>query len=238
MIIPVAELVTLLCHVENVDLAVGRVLTALKDSGKHKNTLVTFTSDNVPETLRHYKNAARSYGKPDPLRGMKLWTTEAGFRVVGIARWPDTIAAGQVIDTPVSSLDFLPTFCQLANAPVPTDLALDGTVISPGFGSSTIPRSKPLLWCYYNPINEHRVAMRHSNWKVHAKLNGGAIAQILHSNNAETARSAKLTDIEIYRVTEDISEAKNRDKENPEDLQRLTDVLQTAYANLIADSHV
>ena len=223
-------------NVENVDLAVGRLLAELKKTGKDKNTLVIFTSDNGPETLRRYNGAGRSWGRPDPLRGMKLWTTEAGFRVAGIARWPETITAGQVTDTPVSSLDFLPSFCKLAGAKIPAELKPDGVVMFPEPGE----RTKPLIWCYYNAINEHRVAMRHGGWKVLAKMDklDGKKFSNLHSGNAEAAKSAKLTDIEIYRVTDDIAEAKNLAGENAAELEKLTKTLNTAYAELISDSPV
>lgn len=93
-------------NVANVDVAVGRFMTALKKLNVDRNTLVVFTSDNGPETLKRYRRARRSFGKATPLRGMKLWTTEAGFRVAGIMRWPAGIQAGQLVHHPVSSLDF------------------------------------------------------------------------------------------------------------------------------------
>ena len=227
-------------NVENIDRAVGKLLAALKETGKDKNTLVIFTSDNGPETLRRYKGAGRSYGRPNPLRGMKLWTTEAGFRVAGIARWPGKIAAGQVVDTPVSSLDFLPTFCHLNELELPSGTKPDGVSLAQDFGAKPIKRSKPLIWCYYNAINEHRVAMRHGDWKVLAKLDHPKLRKFsnLNTGNAEIAKSAKLADIEIYRVTDDIAEAKNLAGEKPEELKRLTAALQSAYAELIADSPV
>ena len=101
-------------NVENVDVAVGKVMASLDKMGIAEKTLVIFTSDNGPETHLRYAKSKRSFGTPGPLKGMKLWTHEAGFRVPGIARWPGKIEPGQVSDTPVSSLDFLPTFCSLA----------------------------------------------------------------------------------------------------------------------------
>jgi|GEM_PF-2533686 len=47
-------------NVENVDKAVGFLLKALNDRGQHNNTLIIFTSDNVPETLNRYDKANRS----------------------------------------------------------------------------------------------------------------------------------------------------------------------------------
>jgi arylsulfatase A len=227
-------------NVANVDIAVGRLLKALKDSGKEENTLVLFTADNGPETLRRYGGAGRSYGSPGPLRGMKLWTTDAGFRVAGIARWPGIVKGGQVISTPVSALDFLPTFCELAGVEVPSALAQDGTSLARDLSGASIEREKPLLWCYYNAINEHRVAMRDGDWKVLARLDEGAIGKLsnLHSGNAVRVKSATLTDVEIYRVTNDIGESRNLALENPKELHTLTSKLKKAYDDLIKNSHV
>ena len=143
---------------------------------------------------------------------------------------------GQIIDTPLSSLDLLPSFCKLADVELPAELKPDGAVMLPQPGD----RKKPLVWCYYNAINDHRVAMRHGDWKVLAKMDklDGKKFSNLHSGNAENAKSAKLTDIEIYRVTDDIAESKNLAKVNPEELKRLTELVNSAYAELISDSPV
>ena len=61
---------------------------------------------------------------------MKLWTTEAGFRVAGIMHWPTRINAGQVSVETISALDFLPTFA-IWRSKVPKTLKLDGTSFLP-----------------------------------------------------------------------------------------------------------
>ena len=66
-------------NVANMDSAVGKLMDALKELNIESDTLVVFTSDNGPETLNRYKRAKNSYGRATPLRGMKLWTTEAGL---------------------------------------------------------------------------------------------------------------------------------------------------------------
>ena len=144
--------------------------------------------------------------------------------------------AGQVIDTPVSSLDFLPTFCQLSGASLPSDLALDGTSIATNF--TEFERTKPLVWCYYNAINEHRVAMRHGEWKVLAKLNNGKMPKSsdLHTGNAAAAKAAELTDIEIYRISEDIAESKNLAAEHPNLVRRLQAALFEWNEEMPADA--
>lgn len=227
-------------NVANVDAAVGRLVGKLEELAIRENTLIIFTSDNGPETLNRYRSAFRSYGRPTPLRGMKLWTTEAGFRVAGIVNWPagQSDACQHESDQVVSSLDFLPTFAKLAGANIPADRKLDGTDMTPLFSGKQIERKKPLIWAYYNSINEHRVAMRHGDWKILAKLNGADLPKTVNvfDGNRDKVFSAQLTDFEFYNVQEDVTES------NPvTDASLATELqakMQGAYQELLRDSHV
>jgi len=224
-------------NVANVDAAVGKLMDGLKAKGVDENTLVIFTSDNGPETLNRYRKATRSFGSADPLRGMKLWTTDAGFRVPGIMRWPGKIQPGQTLDVPVSSLDFFPTFCELAGIEPPADLALDGTNFLPVFRHQDLEREKPLVWIFYDAINSHRVAMRDGDWKVLAKLDIGR-AKSIHSRNAKRIKNATLSDIQIFKISEDIDESNDLSEALPEKRAELAERLEYHYQELVKDSHI
>ncbi len=225
-------------NVTNLDAAVGKLMKALKDMKVDEDTLVVFTSDNGPETLLRYgPRSGRSYGVPTPLRGMKLWTTEAGFRVAGIMRWPSRIKAGQVIKHPVSALDFLPTFCELAGTKPPQDLALDGTSFLPALDNKPIARTKPLVWVYYNALNKRRVAMRDGNWKVLAKLNIGKLNKVDGRNEAQI-KGATLSDFQVFDLSKDIGEREDLGKANPSKLAELKKRLEVHYKELVEGSHV
>jgi len=224
-------------NVENMDAAVVKLMAGLKALGVDENTLVVFTSDNGPETLLRYNRAARSYGVATPLRGMKLWTTDAGFRVAGIMRWPAKIEAGSVVQQAVSSLDFLPTFCALAASAPPSELLLDGTSFLPALASEQIDRQKPLVWVYYNALNERRVAMRDGDWKVLARLNLPKFTTVTRSNQAEV-KAAKLSDLQIFHVTEDVSESNDLSESRPDKLAELRQRLEDHYRELVAGSHI
>jgi hypothetical protein len=45
-----------------------------------------------------------------------------------------------------------------------------------------------------------------------------------------------VTDIEIYRVSDDIGEARNLAEQEPEQLMRLSKLIKSAYGELVADS--
>ena len=83
----------------DMDTGIGMVLDKLKALDLERNTLVVFTSDNGGP---HVPN--------EPLRGAKGGYYEGGIRVPMIVRWPGIVAADSVCDTPVSNVDFYPTF--------------------------------------------------------------------------------------------------------------------------------
>ena len=228
-------------NVENVDLAVGKLMEKIVSLGEQENTLVIFTSDNGPETLNRYPTAYRSYGTPGELKGMKLWTHEAGFRVPGIIYWPGRIQTGVESDIPVSSLDLLPTFCSLAGVNV-SDLELDGADISPMFEGRDVNRTKPLLWCYYNALNDQYVAMRDGDWKIMAKLKveGDVLPSInnVHNGNEKLVKSATLDEHTLYHLSEDTSELKEVSKDYPGEFARMKELLKNQYDELLDGSHI
>ncbi|MEM6468109.1 MAG: sulfatase-like hydrolase/transferase [Planctomycetota bacterium] len=198
-------------NVENLDAATGRILEAIDELGFGDDTLVIFTSDNGPETLKRYRRANRSYGTPGPLRGMKLHTHEAGYRVAGIMRWPSRIKAGQTSSEPVCSLDFLPTFAKLSGASVPKGRVFDGANFLPALGGRKIQRERPLMWVYYHSFTEDgryvpSISMRDGDLKLRAKLKGIQGASQIDASNIEQVRAATLTDFELYDLSRDLSE--------------------------------
>src|SRR5690606_12034196 len=91
--------------VETMDHLVGRLLAAIDEAGLAGNTLVVFTADN---------GADPRFPTHEPFRGSKWTLYEAGVRVPLLARWPGVIAGGSTCETPVTGVDFFPTFCELA----------------------------------------------------------------------------------------------------------------------------
>ena len=154
--------------------------------------------------------------------------------------WPGRLREGQEIRVPISSLDLLPTFCRLAQTTPSATREWDGVDISSLLDGKPFERKKPLVWAYYNAINEARVAMRHGKWKVLARLDGGRIGpfQNLTVENLAAVSGAKLTDFEIYDLEADISEVVNLAPSNPELLTRLSGRLESEYRALVEDSHV
>ena len=122
-----------------VDDGIGKVIDTLKDHGLYESTLIVLLSDNGGPTK---VNASLN----TPLRGVKGDVWEGGIRVPFMIAWPGTIKPGQVLDTPISSIDLLPTF--LAVAGVETRDSLDGVDLLPWLkgNPSGIPHEDLFFW--------------------------------------------------------------------------------------------
>lgn len=104
-------------QLECMDVAIGRVMKTLRESGLDRDTLVIFTNDNGgPERIT----------TNGPYRGFKSWYHEGGIRVPAAARWPGKIPAGSATNEMLHVVDLFPTFCRLAGADAGKGLPLDG----------------------------------------------------------------------------------------------------------------
>lgn len=86
-----------LAEITYMDSQVGEILGSLKESGKAKNTLVLFSSEQ---------------GSQFP--GCKWTTWNTGLHTALIARWPDKIEEGKRTEALVQYADVLPTLVELA----------------------------------------------------------------------------------------------------------------------------
>jgi len=225
--------------VHNLDLAVGRMVAVLEELQLRENTLIVCTSDNGPETLNRYQGGQRSWGRTGILRGMKLHTHDGGLHVAGIMNWPAGIRPGRTEATAVSALDLLPTVLELAGVQPAEGRPLDGISLAGLLRDGQVPeRVRPLLWAYYNAINECRVAMRHGRWKVLARLNSGNLPRLenLTEKTADLVRSAELTDVEIYDLQSDPGETLNLAGRGLSEEAGLVQLLQAEYRQLAEDS--
>lgn len=132
--------------VTQLDNAVGTLMKALDEMGLTENTLFIFTSDNGPELHEWIFPNRKTYGSTGGYRGAKRFLYEGGIRVPGIIHWPARIKPGRVSDALVSSVDLLPTFCELAGEEIPQDRVIDGISLLPLFDGKELTRTKPLLW--------------------------------------------------------------------------------------------
>ena len=224
-------------NVENMDAAVGKLMAALDELKLADDTLVFFTSDNGPETLRRYGGAARSYGSPGPLRGMKLWLYEGGIRVPGILRFPGRIKPGSESDEPVCGLDVLPTLTTLAGIERKPDRPIDGSSFVEVFSGKPIRRTVPLYWHYYNALGAPKAAMRVGDWMVlgswgKASGRGGGF---FRAADQKLVKETPLSEFELYNLKADRDQEKNLAASEPEQLKKLTAMLVKKYREVQAE---
>ncbi|MGY8768711.1 MAG: sulfatase [Pirellulales bacterium] len=123
--------------VESVDDSVGAVLDCLERNQLTEKTLVLFTSDNGG-LLGPTHNAPLRSGKGNPYEG--------GIRVPFIVKWPGHIKPGSVSDSPVCSIDVLPTLVDIVEPPLPSNLVVDGVSLLDELTGKQKIDSRLLFW--------------------------------------------------------------------------------------------
>lgn len=106
--------------IRSLDRSVGRVVQKLEEEALSENTIIVFSSDN---------GGASYIALPEvnaPFRGWKTTFFEGGIRVPMLVKWPARIAAGTVVDQPVSHIDLMPSLAAIADAPLPEGVSIDG----------------------------------------------------------------------------------------------------------------
>jgi len=197
------------------DAQLGRVLDTLDRLGLRENTIVIFTSDNGPVTSAWQSwYEVNSYGDTGGYRGRKHHLYEGGIRVPAIVRWPGTVPAGVVSDTPVTAMDLLPTLAAICGATVPADRAIDGSDIGKVLLGGEGPPPRDFYWALPNSTGKE-FAYRRGDWKL-----------LLNS---------ALEPIELYNLRRDPLELINRIATEPAKAAELAALFRTHHAAVLAD---
>jgi arylsulfatase A-like enzyme len=152
---------------------IGFVLQKLESIGQLDNTIVVFTTDNGAETITFPD------GGTTPFKGGKLSTWEGGMRAPMVIRWPGVIQPGTVRNDIFASLDWLPTFVEIAGGPKGTELKRRIEAGSyPGIAKTTLDgvnqidfltgrsgKSARDTFFYYSGAEPS--AVRYKNWKLY-----------------------------------------------------------------------
>ncbi|MEM1294579.1 MAG: sulfatase [Verrucomicrobiota bacterium] len=216
-------------NIENVDLAVGRLLAKLEEWNLAEDTMIFLTSDNGP--LNNFSRVG--------LRGKKSNVWEGGHRVFGMMRWPKRIQAGSECDVAISGVDFLPTVCEITGMERPSDRKVDGTSILPLLEGrdADFERGNPLYWFFYrlNPS----LAMRDGDWALVASTTDGQRpkAHPLTREDMPKIRDSELIDFQLYNLNDDLEQQKDHAKSNPEVLDRLRQKAIAMHRDVIAEGH-
>ncbi len=150
--------------VESTDQALGRLRATLARLKMADNTVIIMTGDNGG--LRFEGERKQPVTDNSPLRAGKGHLYEGGIREPLLVYWPGVTKAGQVIDTPVCSVDYLPTIAAMAGARSPR---VDGVSIAGLLRGQGAPKREALYWHYPHYSNQGGVpggAVRKGDWKL------------------------------------------------------------------------
>jgi len=232
--------------VEELDSGVGEVLAALQKHGLDDNTLVIFSSDNGP--FLSYGSHAGSAG---PLREGKLTTWDGGVRVPGLVRWPGKVPAGRVCETPVMTIDLLPTFAKLVGGELSMN-TIDGKDIAPILFGERGAASPHEAYLFYAGDELH--ALRSGDWKLHLPheyltVNGlpgtaGKPANFANMKPESMSVSGlrgiasrhgyrvEKTGLALFNLRDDPGETTNVAEQNPQVLERMRAIAERARHDL------
>jgi len=187
--------------VEAMDDAVGEVLRALDEIGLAENTIVVFTSDNGGVA------AGDAYATSNlPLRAGKGYQFEGGIREPYFIKVPG-IKGGQICDVPVTGTDFYPTLLELAGAPLKPEEHQDGVSLVPLLNGESIPE-RPLIWHYPHYGNQ-----------------GGEPSGIIRLGDWKLIHYYEDGHEELYNLISDPEENNDVAKQNPEQVEALSEQL-------------
>ena len=180
--------------VESLDDGVGQIIQTLKQQGLLENTIVVFTSDNGGLGLDELGPIPTNLA---PLRKWKGHIYEGGTRVPAIVSWPGKIVQGKVSSSYFSTIDYLPTFCEITGiTKLPENV--DGESILPLLlnpDNQTV-QNRPLFWHYphfSNQMGRPAGSVRIGDYKLVELYENGIL--------------------ELYNLKDDISEANDLSEE-------------------------
>ncbi|MDB6026117.1 MAG: arylsulfatase family protein [Verrucomicrobiales bacterium] len=191
------------------DEAIGKIVAAIDETGRRKNTLFIFSSDNGG-----YKpGTVTSNG---PLRGGKGSVYEGGVHTCAFATWENHIKPGSAVNAMAHMVDWYPTLLNLTGASLKQKLPLDGKDIWP---CVTEGKPSPHHEILFNSTPTTG-AIRVGDWKLvlHGKQDGAE----QRGKGKKRKRNADAgMNIELFNLAEDLSEKKNLADENPKKLKEL-----------------
>lgn len=186
------------------DFHIGRLMDELKKMGLEENTLVIFSSDNGPA----YYEFAATAGSTAGMRGRKATIFQGGVVVPFIMKWPGHVDANKVNNSSVlSSVDLLPTFCDLAGVTLPDTYEPDGESFAEYFETNKFDRSRPLFWDW----RIYRVVPPLENW----------VGISVRDGDWKLVADAKRTRIELFNIPQDPYEKNNLAEQHPDIVEKL-----------------
>jgi arylsulfatase A len=181
---------------ESLDQSVGRIMQKLDETKLAENTIMIFASDNGGLSVFEGPNTPATSNFP--LRAGKGNLYEGGIRVPWIVRWPGVVEAGSLCPVPVCTIDFLPTFLEIAGVKRDTNRVIDGVSLLPLLKQSARLSRTNLFWHYPHYSNQ-----------------GGKPSGAIRSGDLKLVEFYEDGTQELYNLKNDPGETNNLAKDLP-----------------------
>ena len=180
-----------LAMIHSLDDNIGRLMSALEDSGRRDDTLIFFLSDNGGVTVSEIA-PDQNWSDNAPFSGGKGFFSEGGVRVPFIASWKGGWASGETYSPMVVSMDVMATALGVVGIEAASDgeaLPLDGVNLDPFLRGETdaAPRDA-LFWRQWQFREGDRFAARVGDLKLIRDIGQNTTARLydLAADPAET----------------------------------------------------
>ena len=144
-------------NITYMDKLVGKLLAELERLKLRDNTVVFFMGDNGTTKA----NADRATIGGRRIIGQKGGMEEGGGLVPFIISWPGVSPAGRLNENFADASDLLPTFAEIAGAPLPGNRVIDGKSLFPQIKGDT---KSPRTWAFTQLGENFHV--REAGWKL------------------------------------------------------------------------
>lgn len=199
------------------DDAVGQVLAALDRAGVAGNTLVIATSDNGCSSAADIESLERQGHFPSgEFRGSKTDIWEGGHRVPFLVRWPRRVPPGRRSSQLVCLTDVMATVAEMVNAKLPGNAGEDSFSFLADLKETGHSRRTSIV----NHSLRGRFAIREGSSKL-----------CLCAGSGGWTKGDDGQPVQLYDLAEDIGERKNLQAQKPDEVRRLSALLDTIVAN-------
>jgi arylsulfatase A-like enzyme len=210
--------------VMQVDATVGKVLQALEEGGIARDTLVIFTADNGCAPAANFAQLAGKGHHPNyHFRGHKADIYDGGHHIPFLARWPAVVKAGSRSDQLLCLTDLLATCAEVVGEKLPGDAGEDSVSFLPALrGTAKGPLREAVV---HHSVNGS-FAIRQGRWKLELCPGSGGWSK----PRPGVDDTSTLPLVQLYDISDDVSEKVNVQDRHPEVVARLTRLLEKYVA--------
>lgn len=198
--------------IDRMDQNIGRLLDKLKETGKDKNTLIMFVSDNGASsemvrikddygeigTMTRWSSLGGDWANVGntPFRYFKNFSYEGGINTPFIAYWPGKIPAKSISEFPGHFIDVMSTLVDITGAQYPKNFndqqitPMQGQSLLPVFRGEKAVRENPIFW----------------EWRR---------GQAVYHNEFKIVKDGLDNPFELYNLENDPTETQNIAEANP-----------------------